>query len=89
MEVRNPTAPAQNATDYTPGIDPHLPGMLEVHVSSAGEVDLALEQAIAVITETAKHHLAGVLVTQIGAGHYIVRAHPAVPYGLVQEKYAQ
>lgn len=89
MEVRNPTATAQDNTDYTPSDDPHLPGMLEVHVSSAGEADLALDQAIAVIAETAKHHRTGVLVTRIGTGNYIVRAHPAVPYGLVREKYAK
>jgi 6-phosphogluconate dehydrogenase (decarboxylating) len=59
--------------------------MMEVHVSSAGEADLALDRAVAVIAEAAKHHRTGVLVTRIGAGHYIVRAHPAVPYGLVRE----
>jgi hypothetical protein len=87
MEVGNPAATAQDTTDDSPDDDPHLPGMMEVHVSSAGEADLALDRAVAVITEAAKHHRTGVLVTRIGAGHYIVRAHPAVPYGLVREKY--
>lgn len=89
MEVRNPAPPAQDTTDYTPRADRLLPGMLEVRVSSAGEVDSALDQAIAVITETGKLHGTGVLVTRLGSGHYIVRAHPAVPYGLVRERSAQ
>lgn len=86
MEVTNLADPAQDISGYT-GDAGLLPGMLEVNVSNAAEVDLALEEAIAVITETAMEHRTGVLVTRIGAGSYIVRAHPGVPYGLVRQQY--
>lgn len=62
-----------------------LPGMLEVNVGRASEVDNALEDAIAEITKTATYHRVGILVTRTGAGSYIVRAHPAVPYGLIRQ----
>ena len=64
-----------------------LPGMLEVHVEKAADVDPALEEAIAQITETAKRHETGVMVTRTGPGHYIVRAHPAVPYGYIRQQH--
>lgn len=63
-----------------------LPGMLEVNVNSTTAVGCALEQAIETITETAKHHGIGVLVTCVGADSYIVRAHPGVPYGHVRQE---
>jgi len=66
-----------------------LPGMLEVNVVRADEVDNALKEAITVITGTAIHHGIGVLVTRTGAGRYIVRAHPAVPYGLIRQQHGE
>jgi hypothetical protein len=87
MEVAHRTVPVEDANEYT-GDDRILPGMLEVSVDSAAEVDLALEKAIAVITETATHHRTGALVTRIGAGSYIVRAHPNVPLGLIRQQFA-
>jgi hypothetical protein len=64
-----------------------LPGMLEVNVKKAADVDKALEDAITRVTEAAKHHQTGVMVTRIGPGRYIVRAHPAVPYGLTRQQH--
>lgn len=63
-----------------------LPGMLEVHVSRPEELDRKLQEAIDVVSRTAAHHHIGVLVTPTGAGRYIVRAHPAVPRGLVRQQ---
>ena len=63
------------------------PGMLEVHVKEASEVDSALEQAIEVVLKAASEHRTGILVTRIDAGRYIVRAHPAVPFGLIRQRY--
>lgn len=63
-----------------------LPGMVEVNPTTAEEASKALEDAISVITETATHHGMGVLVTRTGAGSYVVRAHPAVPYGLIRQQ---
>jgi hypothetical protein len=60
--------------------------MLEVNVGSSAEVDQALEEAIAVIAEAAAHHRVGVLATRTGAGSYIVRAHPAIPFGLIRQQ---
>jgi hypothetical protein len=67
--------------------DLEKPGMLEVHVREASEVDSALEQAIEVVLKAATEHRTGILVTRIDAGTYIVRAHPAVPFGLVRQKH--
>ena len=61
-------------------------GMLEVNVDSWAEVDQALEEALAVIAGAAAHHRVGVLVTRTGAGSYMVRAHPAVPFGLIRQQ---
>jgi hypothetical protein len=87
MQVAHQTVPVEGPSVYTDD-NRILPGMLEVNVNSAAEVDLALEKAIAVITETATHHRTGVLVTRIGAGSYIVRAHPSVPFGLIRQQLA-
>jgi hypothetical protein len=62
-------------------------GVLEVNVSNAEDPDLALEEAIAVITKAAAQHHIGVMVTGTGVGRYIVRAHPAVPYGLIRHQH--
>lgn len=78
--TQRPAGPAQ-------GENERLPGVLEVNVAKAEEVDKALEDAIAVISETATHHRIGVLVTRTGAGSYIVRAHPAVPFGLIRQQH--
>jgi hypothetical protein len=61
------------------------PGMLEVHVKEASEVDDALDGAIKVVLKAADAHRTGILITRVDAGQYIVRAHPAVPFGLVRQ----
>lgn len=66
---------------------PSSPGMLEVNVNDESEVDDALRDAISQVTEAAVRHQTGVLVTRVGPGSYIVRAHPAVPYGLTRQQY--
>jgi hypothetical protein len=85
MNVTNRRAPTQLLSSPAKGGRERLPGMVEVNVTSAAEVDKALEEAIAVISETATHHRVGILVTRTGAGSYIVRAHPAVPFGLIRQ----
>ena len=76
--VHRPASRAESASE-------RLPGMLEVNVASADEVERALEEAIAVITQIARHHQVGILITRTGACTYIVRAHPAVPFGLIRQ----
>ncbi|WP_309107673.1 hypothetical protein [Arthrobacter sp.] len=56
-------------------------------MTKEGEVDQALKDAIAEVAEAAMHYGIGVLITRIGAGRYIVRAHPAVPFGLVRQQH--
>lgn len=63
------------------------PGMLEVHVKHAFEVDDTLTKAIDAVQKAAVEHRTGILVTRIAAGRYIVRAHPAVPFGLVRQQH--
>ncbi|WP_458112846.1 hypothetical protein M1D88_01385 [Arthrobacter sp. R1-13] len=63
------------------------PGMLEISVTKAEEVDQAIRDAIGEVSEAATQYRMGILVTRIGAGRYIVRAHPAVPYGLIRQKH--
>lgn len=87
MDVINRKAPKQRPSSPTQGENERLPGVLEVNVTTAEEVDNALEEAIAVITKTATHHRVGILVTRTGPGSYIVRAHPAVPYGLIRQQH--
>lgn len=64
------------------------PGMIEVRVDKAADLDKALNKAIDVVFSDAKEHRTGILVTRISAGRYIVRAHPAVPFGLVRQRHA-
>ena len=63
------------------------PGMLEVYVEQASEVDDALAKATDVVLKAAIEHRTGILVTRVGVGRYIVRAHPAVPFGLVRQRH--
>lgn len=79
-------APQLTGGDGLGGCTPS-PGMLEVNVKDACEVDEALQKAVSQVTEAAVRHQTGVLVTRVGPGRYIVRAHPAVPYGLTRQQY--
>lgn len=86
MEVlsQDTSTPGPASPDY--GRRNSSQGMLALNVDSSADVDPALEDAIAVVAEAAAHHGVGVLVTRIGAGSYIVRAHPAVPIGLIRQQ---
>jgi hypothetical protein len=61
------------------------PGVVEVTVNNASELDNALDNAVEVVLKAATRHRTGILVTRIGAGNYTVRAHPAVPFGLIRQ----
>ncbi|MCU1515296.1 MAG: hypothetical protein JWQ75_17 [Pseudarthrobacter sp.] len=64
------------------------PGVVEVNVQSAADLDEALDNAIALVTNAAKRHQIGIMVTRTGEGRYVVRAHPEVPYGLIRQRHA-
>ncbi len=63
------------------------PGVVEVRVDDAIDVDNALEEAVAAVKDSAIRHHTGILVTKTGPGRYTVRAHPAVPFGLTRQQY--
>ncbi|SKB99257.1 hypothetical protein SAMN05660473_03494 [Arthrobacter sp. 49Tsu3.1M3] len=63
------------------------PGMVEVIVTDSAQVDQALKDGVAKVMEAATRHHTGVMVTRTGPGRYIVRAHPAVPYGLIRQRH--
>jgi hypothetical protein len=85
MNVTDRRAQTQLLSSPATGGRERVPGMVEVNVTSTAGVDKALEEAIVVISETATLHRVGILVTRTGAGSYIVRAHPAVPFGLIRQ----
>jgi hypothetical protein len=73
--------------DATLHIEERVPGSVEVHVQTVAEVNSALDDAIERVQGAALHHRTGILVTRVGPGSYVVRAHPAVPYGMVRQRY--
>ena len=58
--------------------------MVEVRVREPREASAALADAVRRVGEAADRYGTGILVTEIGEGCYVVRAHPAVPHGLVR-----
>lgn len=85
MDVMDKTGP--RPADDERRADRRPPGLMEVTVADAAELDQVLGDAIAVVAEAADQHGVGVLVTRTGVGRYIVRAHPAVPYGLTRQQH--
>nr|WP_258868583.1 hypothetical protein [Arthrobacter sp. RT-1] len=60
-------------------------GMVEVRVQEAGQVREALAGAVLEVREAADRYSTGIMITDVGEGCYVVRAHPAVPHGLIRE----
>lgn len=63
------------------------PGMIEVTVLNANDIDEALAQAIHEVSKAAREHMMGIMVTRVAAGQYIVRARPEVPFGLTRQRH--
>jgi hypothetical protein len=63
------------------------PGMVEVYVERASQVDESLIEAIALVTTAATNNRIGIMITRLDVGRYIVRAHPEVPFGLTRERH--
>jgi hypothetical protein len=63
-----------------------LTGMLEINVETLAEVEPTLEAAIQSVSPAAVRYGMGILITQIGLGRYVVRAHPHVPEGFVRRQ---
>ncbi|MHA7299479.1 hypothetical protein [Pseudarthrobacter sp. MDT3-1] len=60
--------------------------MVEINVETLAEVEPTLEEAIQSVSPAAVHYGIGILITRIGLGRYIVRAHPHVPEGFVRRQ---
>jgi hypothetical protein len=62
--------------------------MLEVTVGRGTGLDEALGQAVAVVSPSADEHRLGIMISRVDTDRYVVRVHPAVPYGLVRQAFA-
>lgn len=88
MRAHTDIYPPQLTQDAPSGPNARLsPGMVEVNVDKAADVDDALREAVDFVYSAATEHRMGIMVTRIGAGWYIVRAHPEVPLGLVRQRH--
>ncbi|MDQ0801461.1 hypothetical protein [Arthrobacter sp. SLBN-112] len=67
---------------------PKTPGMVEVNIDQPSDADQALNEATETVTEAATRYQMGIMITRTGPGRYIVRAHPAVPFGLIRQQYS-
>lgn len=63
------------------------PGMVEITVEDFTQIDRALDNAVSDIKDVAAYYGTGIMITRIALGHYIVRAHPAVPCGLIRQSH--
>jgi hypothetical protein len=61
--------------------------MVDVSVDDASQVDQALNDAVETVKDAAARHETGIIITRTGPGRYIVRAHPAVPFGLIRQQH--
>lgn len=60
--------------------------MVEVRVQDKDQLQQALAEAVRTVAEAAERYGTGIMITELGDGYYVVRAHPAVPFGLVREQ---
>jgi hypothetical protein len=61
--------------------------MVDVSVDDASQVDQALNDAVETVKAAATRHETGIIITRTSPGRYIVRAHPAVPFGLIRQQH--
>ncbi|MFX1818574.1 hypothetical protein PV768_02150 [Pseudarthrobacter sp. CC4] len=66
--------------------EPRCPGMVEVQARDGADIDKALAAAVRVVREAADLYGTGIMITNVGEGCYVVRAHPSIPHGLVREQ---
>lgn len=77
-----------NGAGSAPGrtLESLSPGVVEVRASHPDDVGMALDDAVRAVVAAADRYGTGIMITDVGGGSYVVRAHPAVPYGLVRER---
>ena len=66
--------------------EPRSVGMVEVRARKTGDAGQALADAVLAVGEAAQRYGTGIMITEVGEGSFVVRAHPAVPFGLVREQ---
>lgn len=59
-------------------------GMVEVRVGIGADAGQALADAVREVGEAADRYAMGIMITDVGGGAYVVRAHPSVPHGMVR-----
>ncbi|TDL33252.1 hypothetical protein [Arthrobacter nitrophenolicus] len=69
-----------------PAKETRCTGMVEVRVREPQEASAVLADAVRMVEEAANRYGTGIMVTEVGEGSYVVRAHPAVPHGLVRQQ---
>jgi hypothetical protein len=62
-------------------------GWWKSNAQSAADLNEALKNAIKSGNQGCDTPPIGIMVTRTGAGRYIVRAHPEVPYGLIRQRH--
>ncbi|WP_163167986.1 hypothetical protein [Arthrobacter sp. Alg241-R88] len=62
-------------------------GIVDVSVDDASQIDHALNNAVETVKAAAIGHRTGIMITRIGPGPYILRAHPEVPFGLIRQQH--
>ncbi|KRE64387.1 hypothetical protein [Arthrobacter sp. Soil761] len=58
--------------------------MVEVTVKEGAQTGKVLDAAIQRVADAAQRNNIGILVTDLGPEHFIIRAHPVVPAGFVR-----
>lgn len=79
--------PALNAVSGTGEVTVFSPGVAEVVVTKAVDLEHALHNAVTLVMETAMERRTGIMMTRLGIGRYIVQVHPEVPVGLIRERH--
>lgn len=88
METTNTEKQHRPVIDQAPPTEGYVsPGMVEVKVDDYSELDRKLNEALEAVRAAATRHQIGIMVTRTGPGQYVVRAHPAVPSGLVRRQH--
>jgi hypothetical protein len=60
--------------------------MVELIIDPLEDSEQPLTEAIDTVRAAAIHYGLGILVTRIGAGHFIVRVHPHVPADMIRKR---
>jgi hypothetical protein len=63
------------------------PGVVDVKVEKAADLDEAIHDAVERLLEAATEHKTGIMVTRLGVGRYTVQTHPEVPFGLIRQRH--